>query len=345
MTVQLGSDYAGLLREIRAARLLDRRRWNYAVRIVATLVGYAGIWAAVVLVGDSWYQTFLAAMMGLIFTQVAFIGHDGGHQQIARTRRWNDLLGLFVGDLLIGLSYGWWVDEHAQHHAHPNHEGLDPDIGDSVITFTGEQSANRRGPVETFIAAHQAYLFFPLLTLEGVNLHVQAIGWLHRTRMRRYRRTELVLLALHAALYLTVLLLILSPVKALAFVAIQQGVWGLYMGSTFAPNHKGMPTVPAGQSWDYLRRQVLTTRNVRGGVLTDFVLGGLNYQVEHHLFPNMPRANLRRAQPIVVAYCCKLGVRYTETSLVGSYAQALRHLHSVGQPLRSRQIAKALVQA
>jgi fatty acid desaturase len=79
---------------------------------------------------------------------------------------------------------------------------------------------------------------------------------------------------------------------------------------------------------------VLTTRNVRGGLVTDFLLGGLNYQVEHHLFPNMPRPNLRKAQPLIRSYCQQLDVAYTEVSLGASYAAALRYLHAVGKPLR-----------
>src|SRR4051794_36479959 len=95
-----------------------------------------------------------------------------------------------------------------------------------------------------------------------------------------------------------------------------------------------MPMPAPGQRWDHLHRQVLTSRNVRGGVLTDWFLGGLNYQIEHHLFPSMPRGNLRRAVPIVRAYCAEIGVPYTETDLVDSYHQALRHLHDAGEPLR-----------
>lgn len=94
---------------------------------------------------------------------------------------------------------------------------------------------------------------------------------------------------------------------------------------TFAPNHNGMPH-PAGDE-DYLRKQVLTSRNVRGGRFTDIALGGLNYQIEHHLFPGMPTPNLRKAQPIVRQYCADIGVPYEETSLVASYRQALRYLH------------------
>ena len=127
--------------------------------------------------------------------------------------------------------------------------------------------------------------------------------------------------------------LVLSPVKAVMFILVQQGLLGFYLGASFAPNHKGMPILAASDNTDFLRRQVLTSRNVRGGWLTDFALGGLNYQIEHHLFPSMPRPNLRRAQPLVAAFCAERDVPYMETSLPGSYAQALGHLAAVGREL------------
>jgi fatty acid desaturase len=135
---------------------------------------------------------------------------------------------------------------------------------------------------------------------------------------------------------------VLSPGKAFAFIAIQQAAWGVYMGCSFAPNHKGMPTIPAGQTLDFLRCQVLTSRNIRGGRFTDVLLGGLNYQVEHHLFPNMPRNNLRKAQPMVKAYCADLRIPYTETGLINSYAIVLRHLNSVGRSLRPGASASSI---
>jgi fatty acid desaturase len=330
-----GSDFAGLCRQIRDAQLLERRRGNYAARILITLALFAAGWWAFVAVGDSWYQTIVAVVMGILFTQVAFLGHDGGHQQVFRSKRANDAIGLLAGDLLVGLSYGWWVDKHNRHHAKPNFEGHDPDIGDGVLAFTTDQVAARTGAFGQFMARHQAWLFFPLLTLEGLNLHVASIRALVVERARRYRSTELALFAVHNVAYFGAVLLVLSPVKALVFVAINQGVWGLYMGCSFAPNHKGMPTFPAKSDIDFLRRQVLTSRNVRGGWFTDVLLGGLNYQVEHHLFPNMPRPSLRRAQHLVRAYCQEHQILYTETGLIGSYVAALRHLHDLGAPLRT----------
>jgi len=335
--VRRGSDFAELSRRIRQEKLLERRYGSYLLRIVVTLAAFAGAWVAFVWLGQSWLQLIVAAVLGMLFTQVAFLGHDGGHQQVWHSRRANDLLTILAGNLLVGLSFAWWVDKHNRHHSHPNHEGQDPDIGDGVLAFTTEQIAARHRGLGRFIARHQAALFFPLLLLEGLNLHVSSAIHLKAApvgRAGRYRMLEIVLLALHAVAYLTALVLVLTPAQAVAFFGVHQAVFGLYMGCSFAPNHKGMPTVKAGSKIDFLRRQVLTSRNVRGGWFTDLLLGGLNYQVEHHLFPNMPRANLRKAQALVRAHCAAYAIPYTETSLFGSYAIVLRHLHALGAPLR-----------
>jgi fatty acid desaturase len=329
-----GSDFAQLCRQVRAADLLRRRGRHYAVRISVTVLALAAASTGFVLVGDSWYQLGIAAVLGVVFTQLAFLGHDGGHQQVFRSRRANDLLGIVIGDLLVGLSFGWWLDKHNRHHANPNHEEHDPDIGDSVLAFTTAHVAGRTGGLSRLVARYQAWLFFPMLCFEGVQLHVASVQSLISGRQRRYRRTEWLLLSVHLVGYLAAVLLVLSPVKALAFVAVHQAVFGIYMGCAFAPNHKGMAVIAPGERLDFLRRQVLTSRNVRGGWFTDLLLGGLNYQIEHHLFPSMPRPNLRHARQLVHQYCQEHGISYTETGLLDSYRAALGYLHELGAPLR-----------
>jgi fatty acid desaturase len=328
-----GSDYAVLSGLVRQAGLLERRRWRYVWRIAVTAVLLAAGWAVFVLVGDSWWQLAVAVFLAVMFTQAGFLGHDAGHRQICGSRRVSHVLGVLLGNLGIGLSFGWWVAKHRRHHAHPNTEGADPDISISVLAFTAAQARAGRG-LPRLVFRYQGYLFFPLLLGEAVSLHVASIRAL-AGRGSRGRLAEAALLAAHLAGYLAVVFVVLAPVKAVVFIVVQQGLFGLYLGASFAPNHKGMPILEAGDRSDFLRRQVLTSRNVRGGWLTDLALGGLNYQIEHHLFPSMPRPNLRRSQPLIREYCQQRGLPYCETSLAGSYAQALRHLSAVGRVPRS----------
>jgi fatty acid desaturase len=329
-----GSDYAHLSTQIKQAGLFHRRPGYYTLKISLTLGLFAIGWAVFGVLGRSWFQLLIAGFMAVAFTQIAFLGHDAGHRQVFRGKRANDIMGFVHGNLLVGLSFGWWVDKHNRHHAHPNTEGADPDIGDGALAFTPAHVTARKSAFGRAFARRQAWLFFPLLLLEGLNLHVASVrALLDGSRRRHSRIVEGTLLIVHAGAYLTVLFVFLSPWQALAFIGIQQGLFGVYMGASFAPNHKGMPILPADDRSDYLQRQVLTSRNVRGGPLVDFALGGLNYQIEHHLFPSMPRPNLRHAQSLVREYCQRHGVSYREDSLIGSYAEALRHLNTVSKPV------------
>jgi len=325
------NDYAELSRKIRDAGLLRRRYGYYAVKITLNVAAFVGGWVAFFHVGDSWWQLLLAVFFAIVFGQFAFIGHDAGHKQIFRTRRANDAIGFWHGGM-VGLSYGSWMEQHTRHHANPNHEEDDPDIHISALAFTVEQAETRRGFLR-WLAKYQAAAFFPLLLLEGFSLHVSSVKALWRKNLRS-RTMEAALLVLHFAAYLTAVFLVLSPLTGVIFILVHQCLWGVYMGCSFAPGHKGMPTVAAGRPLDFLRRQVLTSRNVRGGTWVDFTLGGLNYQIEHHLFPTMPRPNLRIAQPVVRAFCAAKGIEYAQCGWLRTYGYVLEHLHAVGAPLR-----------
>ena len=326
-----GSDFAALNRRITEAGLLERRPAYYAVRMAAVAAVVVGGWTAFFLVGSSWWTLLIAAFMGLAFTQLGLLAHDVAHRQVFRTKRPSELVGRIAANIGVGMSYGWWMEKHTRHHNNPNHDELDPDVQPEVLIWATASAWGRRG-LKGFITRHQAGLFFPLLTLLSIDLRISSIKALRRPGMKR-RGLEAGLMVAHFVAYFAALLLVLSPVQALAFFVVHNAVFGVYLGMTFAPNHKGMPH-PAGDE-DYLRKQVLTSRNVTGGPLTDMALGGLNYQIEHHLFPAMPTPNLRKAQPIVRAYCAQAGVSYEETSLIESYRQALHYLHEVGAPLRA----------
>ena len=325
-------DYLELARQVREAGLFHHASLRSVAKAVLVGLLFAAGWVALFLLGDSWYQLLVAAYLAVAFGQVGFLGHSAGHRQIFWSRRLNDLVGLACADLGTGISYGYWVDKHNRHHSHPNQVGSDPDVGPGVISWTPEQTASKTG-LGRALAKHQAALFFPLVCLEALNLHVSSARSL-RTSVVRHKPAEVALLVAHAAFYLGAVFVVLSPLRAVAFLVVQQGVFGLYLGCAFAPNHKGMTMPAPGQKLDFVHRQVTTSRNVKGGRALDLAMGGLNYQIEHHLFPNMPMANLRRCQPMVRAYCSAHGIDYCESSLAGSYLATLRHLRSAGRLVR-----------
>jgi fatty acid desaturase len=319
------ASFRALALQVRAMGLLDRRPGYYRVKITLTIVAFFAGWALFVLAGNSWAALAVAPLVGIMFTQLGFLGHDLGHNQVFGARRRNHLLGLLVANTLIGLSFGWWVPKHSAHHAHPNELGRDPDIGEGVVLA----SSGPPGVLASWLARWQAPLFFPLMLLRSVGLHVLGIKRL-AGRRDRAAAVEASLITLHAALYLTVVLWVLSPLKALAFVAVQQAVFSLYLGVSFAPNHKGMPIIESATAAGFARRQVITARNISGGRFTTFMLGGLNYQIEHHLFESMPRPNLRRVQGLVRDFCVAADLGYQEESFVGSFRQIVQHLSDAG---------------
>ncbi|GAA2602922.1 acyl-CoA desaturase [Streptomyces roseoviolaceus] len=310
---------------------MGRRPGYYALRITMVAGLYVGGWATVALIGDSWWALAAAGFLAVVFGQVALLAHDAAHRQVFRRRRASEVSGRIAG-AGIGMGYGWWQDKHTRHHANPNHEELDPDL----LVWSQDQARAAKG-LPRLIGRWQAFLFFPLLTLEGFNLHVSSVKAL-ANRSLKNRALDGALLFAHFAVYLTAVLWLLPPGMAIAFLVVHQCLFGVYLGSLFAPNHKGMPILKGKDRPDFLRRQVLTSRNVRGGRLTDIALGGLNHQIEHHLFPSMPSPNLRKARAIVRRYCEDLGVEYVETGLITSYRLALASLHEAGAPLRNARV-------
>ena len=106
---------------------------------LVTVGALAGGWAVFVVVGNSWWTLAVAALLAVLFTQVGFLGHDAGHRQIFASRRSSYISGVLLGNLGIGLSFGWWVAKHNRHHAHPNTEGADPDIDGGALIFSASQ--------------------------------------------------------------------------------------------------------------------------------------------------------------------------------------------------------------
>lgn len=329
----IGGSYAELKRIIKEHGLLDRHPSRALTRILIVDIGVA-LSIALLIVGAHifWLQCLNALFLALVSTQLGFNGHDAGHRQSFNSTRTNDIIGLIHGNFGIGMSFSWWLDKHNAHHSHPNEVDMDPDIAIPLVKFTPEDAERTRGGYR-FIAKHQALLFFPLLMLVALDLQVKSVQFLFAGKAR-FPKTEALLLVLHYLAYFGLIFSLLPFWQGVVFVLIHKLATGLYLGSVFAPNHKGMLITEHNSKIDFLSRQVLTARNVRASVFIDQWYGGLNYQIEHHLFPTMPRSSLAEGQRLIRTYCEKHGVSYHETSVAQSYREILAYLHAVGAPLR-----------
>ncbi|MFJ8929763.1 fatty acid desaturase family protein [Streptomyces sp. NPDC102364] len=321
-----------ITRLVREAGLLDSQPGYYALKITANLLLLAAGWTCFALLGDSWWQLAVAAFLAACWGQTDLIGHDAGHRQIFRTRRAGEVIGYTHGNLLTGVSFGWWVAHHTKHHNYPNHLSLDPDILRRQVIFDAKDSAKRTGAVGRYIVRHQAWMFYVLILMEGLRLHASGYVAARKGALKRHVALDLALLTLHLAAYLTAVLMVLPAALAVAFIVVHQALFGFYMGLLFAPNHKGQPVRDGTEEeLDWLTRQVITSRNLAPNRITDFFYGGLNYQIEHHLFPSMPRRNLRRAQPLVKDYLVRGGLPYAEERLLRSYLMVADHLGTVSR--------------
>ena len=325
----VSSDYTALAAQVRNSGLMKKRQGYYWTKFALLMAATAGVWVAFAFIGQSWWQLVLAAVISILATQFAFLAHDAGHKQIFESWKWNEWSSLVIANLVGGLSSGWWLIKHSAHHNTPNQKERDPDIGGGVVAFTPEAS-KKRGKLGQFLARHQGWFFYPLLMLEGLNLHVQSILLLVSREKRDKRWVELSFIGVRLGGYIAILYVFLSPGLATAFLAVQLAVFGVYMGAAFAPNHIGMPLVPKDSKVDFLRRQVLMSRNIKGGKFMSFLMGGLNHQIEHHLFPSMPRPNLHKVRNMVKPYCEEKNIKYTEERLFPTYAYIGRYLNQVG---------------
>lgn len=326
-------DYIALKRIIVEQRLLEKQTGFYLYKFALTFALCAASILFLLTVHNPWLQMLNAIFLGFASAQVAFLGHDAGHRQIARTAGGNDLIGYFVANFCSGVCFTWWLDDHNRHHSHTNDLEHDPNLDYPVLAFDASQLSSKRG-FKRFIVKHQKYFFFPVLTLAGINLRCGGVKFMLLNRFKS-RAVEAVIIGIHYICYFGLLGVVLHW-WALPFIVFHQFSWGIFLGSVFAPNHKGMPTVEDEEQKDYLRWQVLTSRNVRAHPVTDFMYGALNYQIEHHLFPSIPRNRMRELQRVVKAFCEEHSVAYYETSTLGSYREITDFLHEVSAPLREK---------
>lgn len=328
--------YSDLRTQVQGMGLLDRSGWNSVpLALIAVAIGVIGIVAVVVAPG-SW--GFVAApVLAIFWMQVGFFGHDSGHNQVFPRTEHNRRLGLICMPLILGMSFRPWVIKHNLHHAETNVIESDPDIDHPLLAFTEDAARSRRG-LARWIVRYQAYAYPVLALFATVGFRIDAwryaIGASTAARNDKYdaeRRVELGLLVANAILWLIIPSVILGPVRWLPVFIVGQMILGLNMAFVFAPNHKGMPMLADSSQITFLEQQVMTSRNVFGGRLVDFVYGGLNYQIEHHLFPTMPRRNLPACREVVRSFCDETGLAYTEESVVGACRALFVSLDEIGQ--------------
>lgn len=326
------TDYAELKDRLRSGGVFQRQLRYYGLQAVLSTALLVLPFALLLFSPPVWLLLIAAALLAVAFTRLAFIFHDAGHRQIFSHPSQNDRVMLLMG-FLTGSSTSWWFRTHNQHHSNPNNLDLDPSTALPILVFSEEQARERRGLLRA-VVRFQAYYFLPLLCLEALGARLASVLFLIKEESK-HPLIEALSMVAHFVIYGWLLFLLLPVHEALLFMAVHQGLFGFYMGSVFAPNHKGMPTASETTRQDFFNRQLRSSRNITPSPLGDFWLGGLSYQIEHHLFPNIPRNKLKEARSITRHFCAERSIPYYETGAWQAYAEVMRYLHRVVAPLRA----------
>lgn len=310
------SDYVELRRAVIAAGLLERRYGYYALRAGSCFAMLALAIAVSWLAPAGW---LVASGLFLAFSivQVALVGHDAGHQEVFRSSGRNWTLGMLCWSVVTGVAFWYWNDRHNAHHGHTNDPDNDPDLqGGGLLAFTEEEARGRTG-WRLAALRHQGLLIVLAAGLLAFWFRLESVLYVGRKLRGRRRTMELVLVGLNTGTWC--LVMVVLGWRGVGLFLTTQLFASMYLAALIAPNHKGMPVWARDHPISFLQRQVLGSRNVTSHPLWDYVFGGLNYQIEHHLFPTMPRVNLKRCRAIVKPYCAANGLDYTEVDPLTSY--------------------------
>ncbi len=323
--------YVDLRGHVARAGLLRRAERYYTWRSAVSFAFLgAGVCAALTLPIGPASAVLASAALAFGSVQVALVGHDAGHQAVFNNRRANFTLGWICWTLVLGISFWYWCDRHNRHHANTNDISADPDLSWGGLVAYSDAIVQARADRPRWLVRHQA-LLGPGYAL-GLAFAFRAEGWAFAFRRLTGFRRALELIVMGAWIIVWV-----SPVAAIGWwwclpLLVGQVLAGVYLAAVIAPNHKGMPVWSSGGAAPtFLERQVLSSRNITPHPVGDFVFGGLNYQIEHHLFPSMPRVHLRAARTLVKAYCQSNGLPYQEVGVLTSYRMVLAELRRVGR--------------
>nr|CAD2176380.1 unnamed protein product [Meloidogyne enterolobii] len=288
------------------------------------------------------FYIFSALILALTWQQMGWLCHECCHHQPTKNRRINDFLSLFLGNFSQGFSRDWWKDKHNLHHATTNIISRDGDIDLApLLALVPDDLFKQKTLISNLILRliipYQYFYFtlmYPLLRISWVT---QSILHLFTSSKSKYKNIEM-LLYLNNLLYLDIgfgyfcsfgyyLLFILELFILLYLIA------GTLIALVVSYNHNSVPKFPenSGLLNNFAALHILTTRNMKSSPFVDWFWGGLNFQIEHHLFPTMPRPNLGRCSQLVRQFCKNNQLPYMEDDFFTGYFASLKLLHKVSK--------------
>ena len=315
------SDYEKLAKTVQEQGCYRRTYIHFLGITLVTLIGIVLTFIGLTLTDNLFIQIINAVMFGFFSVQLGLIGHDLSHGGVFVSRKLNRNLALLVWGLGCGLSEGRWFYKHNTHHQSPNHIGHDPDL-EIPFVFNHEQAKRYTAFSQNWVYPHQHVLFwFGLWFVYPYNI-LNSMRFLFSNFSLR-SLTEILLMALHFLVVFGLTIFFLPIITAIVFNLVVFLVMGIYMGLIFAPNHKGQDMLEEEATYNWVQ-QITLTRNIKPSFISSYFLGGLEHQIEHHLFPTMPRFQYGKARKIVQVFCHQRKIPYHETT----WTQSMGQIHS-----------------
>lgn len=315
--------------------------------------------------GNTPLQLLGGALVGIFWQQCNFIGHDAGHGYVVyNNRAKNSFVGIFVGNIFTGLSIAWWKHSHYTHHVVTNVITDDPDIQHLPVLavdtkfFTSESNCLPGATSLTpkcnsagfwnwckFIVSYQQYLYFPVMSVARLNLHIQSIVHVFTFPKVEQRLREVLGLAVFWSWWLCMISFLPSWRSRIMFWYLSHLFVSL-IHIQICLSHFSMDmfeTVPMKKEDESVFEfQLRTTLDVDCPPWLDWLHGGLQFQALHHMFPRVPRHRLREVQPLVQALCDKHGVSYQRHGFFEANCLTFEHMARVADAARRGSIVADL---
>jgi fatty acid desaturase len=318
-----------LRNELKSAGCFETAPVQQILHMVVVVALYAGAYLMLLTQPGIGTRVASVVLLAFISVQAGYIAHEAGHRAITRKRWLTNIIGQFFNTFLTALCYAHFQKIHLCHHSHCNERERDIDMQSDIFSLYPEAKLRNTSRVGRLITRYQAYLIWPLVSLQGFSLKVDSIKTLRRNP--RKTRADQVVLGMHLLLWFGLPVYVLGWADATINYALMTWFIGPYLGSAFLVNHIGTHVVDPGEKMPGLVQKLITTRNLGDSRLEDIYFGGMNNHIEHHLFPSIPSVRLRKARLIIKAFCMQHGLGYREMNWRNAAGEVFTYLNRIGR--------------
>ena len=304
--------------EVRAAGLLNRAPVRGTVEMTAVIFSLVAAFVTI----ELWHPFFLGLFMALVFTRAVFVSHDILHRQYFKGKALSMRLSYPFSALILSNSSSWWDYKHnVNHHTWCNIVEKDEDIR----ALNGAFTPNNRGS-KPFIKRFKYIIFWGAMFF----MYPAFIAKSYSFVIRRKLYGELFLMLLHWPLIWGTVLYMLPFSDAIIVLLTLNFTLSPWMAFGFITNHLGCEVFDyeEGKNLSWMELQMRTSRSLKGGLFIHWFYGGLNTQIEHHLFPKVPRFNLLKVQKMTREFARRHAIPYFETSPIEAYVQINKALEA-----------------